>query len=163
MIPRITREAEHNKVMNEFKHDLSQYEAKGMLSVFADSMRIELADVTFESGSACPDSSFKPVFEKLGSLLQVNLEKYPQMGILIEGHTDPKPVNKLVKSCGYFETNFQLSTLRAINVRDEILTFMSDSLLQSRVGASGYGDTRLIDKQNPFSARNRRIEIRFLF
>ena len=162
MIPKMAAEAERKKIMQELRVGLSDYETRGMLTVFSDSMRIDLGDVTFASGSAAPDSSFEPAFIKLAASLSSNMIRNPNLSILIEGHTDPMPVRKLVNSGGYYETNFQLSTLRAINVRNAILSHITDSSLYSRIGASGYGETRMRNRSQPYAPENRRIEIRLM-
>ena len=61
-----------------------------------------------------------------------------------------------------FEDNIQLSTLRAANVRKELLASMGKEYA-NRIGVAGYGDTRLKNTEQPVSPDNRRIEIRLLW
>ena len=84
------------------------------------------------------------------------------MELLIEGHTDPAMIHTVVNRGGYFADNIQLSTLRAANVRRELLASMGTEYA-NRIGVAGYGDTRLKNIEQPLSAENRRIEIRILW
>ncbi|MCH8491561.1 MAG: hypothetical protein LAT81_16780, partial [Oceanicaulis sp.] len=109
------------RVISEISDALNEYQEMGMVYVDKNDMVIQLTDITFETASACTDSSFVPVFEIIGSLFSQYMNSKSNLNILIEGHSDSRPVRGLVSACGYFENNFQLSTLRAINVRDRIL------------------------------------------
>jgi len=86
--------------------------------------------------------------------------------ILIEGHTDKKPVRegKYLR----FKDNLELSSMRAAEVYRMItncetsIGTMKNSSGVPVFSTSGYGDMRLADPQDPLSVRNRRIDLRFI-
>jgi outer membrane protein OmpA-like peptidoglycan-associated protein len=84
----------------------------------------------------------------------VNVAKeYSDYPILIEGYTDSR---------GRDQTNLDLSTERAISVRNEMIRM---GLGAERTRAMGYGETRPVaDNSTPEGrAKNRRVEVVFLF
>mgnify|MGYP005849132237 CR=1 FL=1 len=163
IIPKMTTEYKLSNSMDKLSEKLSPYSGKGMVVVNTDEYKVELTDVTFETASACIDSSYDDVISILAENFNEMLLIHPKMSILIEGHTDPRPVTGVVNRCGYFQNNFELSTVRAINVRESLLQkFVNSDSLQARVGVGGYGDTRLKNTSDSTSAKNRRIDIRLL-
>ena len=104
---------------------------------------------SFSSGSATLTEGFLPVMEKLGSALAEIPGK-----IVIEGHTDNVPI-----SGGPFQSNWALSTSRALSVTHELLRhpFLEDE----RMMVVGYGDTRPYAENDTVEGRagNRRVEI----
>ena len=83
--------------------------------------------------------------------------------ILIEGHTDTRPIRG-----SRFRSNMELSGARASRIR-EIMTDSVPALdsLRNRgslsiLSISGYGEFRLADSASPFAESNRRIDLRFL-
>lgn len=84
--------------------------------------------------------------------------------VLIEGHTDTQRVGSKVK----FRDNLELSSMRAAEVF-RMLVGCEPSLRKLQNGeqleilsVSGYGATRLVDKDRPLHEQNRRIDLRFL-
>jgi outer membrane protein OmpA-like peptidoglycan-associated protein len=85
------------------------------------------------------------------------LKAYPEMRVVIEGHTDDRPP---VGECARrVKNNTELSILRAKAVKD---WYVKQGIDPSRMETIGYGETRPRDtNQTPEGrANNRRIEIR---
>jgi chemotaxis protein MotB len=123
---------------------------------------LEFTSVTFESGSALLAPATKSAVRDLAAKLKRYMDENNRMEILIEGHTDPAAIKQVINRGGYFSDNIQLSTLRAANVRAELLTHLGTEYAK-RIGVAGYGETRLRNTQYPLSPENRRIEIRILW
>ncbi len=84
--------------------------------------------------------------------------------VLIEGHTD----ETRVAEGNRFQNNLELSGMRASRIY-RMLTRCEPVLLQLQnvsgepiLGASGYGETRLVNQDEQASVDNRRIDLRFL-
>lgn len=162
IVPKFTQEAKQNDMMKQLQDALTEYEDKGQLQVHIDTGTLEFTSITFESGSAEVTGDTKKLITDLAQKVKLYMDTQEKMEILVEGHTDPAVIHDVLNRGGYFADNVQLSTLRAANVRKEMLANMGTQYAQ-RIGVSGYGDTRLKNKDNPLSAENRRIEIRILW
>ncbi|MEQ9396228.1 MotB family protein [Haliea sp.] len=104
---------------------------------------------SFPSGSATLTADFLPVMGKLrAALAEIPGE------IAIEGHTDDVPI-----SGGPFQSNWALSTGRALSVTHELLRH--PSLEDRRMMVVGYGETRPFTSNDTAEGRagNRRVEI----
>jgi len=160
--PKYSAEMQRNRIMNQFNTDLNDYESRGQLRVYVDKSMLEFTSVTFDQGSALLNKNTNALVKDLSGKLNQYMKEHPKMEILIEGHTDPATVKSVSNVGGYYANNIQLSSLRAANVRSALLKYM-DKGMENRIGVAGYGETRLKDKKNRFSAENRRIEIRILW
>lgn len=111
-----------------------------------DSILITLrSDAIFPIGTARVDSKAKSELQEIAAqLLTVRNIKT----IEIEGHTDSSPI---IKNKNIFESNWELSSLRASHI---IPFFQSAGFKNSFLSAVGYGDSR----QDP--TLNRRIVLR---
>jgi chemotaxis protein MotB len=84
--------------------------------------------------------------------------------LLIEGHTDSEPVS----SARRFRDNLELSGMRAAEVLRMLLQCepglheLKNERSMELLSVSGYGETRLVDEDEPLSEQNRRIDLRFL-
>lgn len=87
--------------------------------------------------------------EDLQEALRI-LKAYPEMRVMIEGHTDSR---------GSDEYNRELSIKRAMSVRSWLI---SQGIAGSRMETIGYGETRPVDTNDSADGRanNRRIEFR---
>ena len=105
----------------------------------------------FQSGSWVVDSKGKEALVKLGKVLQTQ----PDVGILIEGHTDNVPY----KGSGAIEDNWDLSVKRATAIV-KILTSNS-SINPKQLTAAGRSEYSPLDVTDTKEARakNRRTEI----
>lgn len=162
VLPQYTQEARKREMMIRIGATLREYQNRGQVQIHLDTGILEFTSVTFAFGSAELSNSARDAIKDFSSQLKVYMLENPKMEILIEGHTDPANITTVVNRGGYFENNVQLSTLRAANVRNEVLNNIGWEYAH-RIGVAGYGETRLKNTDNPLSAENRRIEIRFLW
>lgn len=137
------------------------------------------AGIFFDSGKAEIKEEGIKIIQVLGKALSEELEKKEFAEtvdtIFIEGHTDDEAISEYSK----FESNWQLSTERAIRTWDELQTIDGIDLKnrnnkngQPFFSCSGYADTRphpdaIIDKEHDSKEElerkrqiNRRIDIR---
>jgi len=84
-----------------------------------------------------------------------NVLKHSSLFVTVEGHTDPQPINT-----PEFPSNWELSTMRAVNV---LRYLHSRGVPVDRLTAVGFGEYRPIADNNTEEGRqkNRRIEIVF--
>ena len=162
VVPKLSQISEERDLMSEIKSGLKQYEASGQVKVHMETGTLEFTSMTFDTASAELSSETGELIHDLASRLIGYMSKHPEMEVLIEGHTDPRPIKAVINRGGHFSNNVQLSTLRAATVRAALLHVMGMQYA-SRIGVAGYGETRLKDKKDPFSAANRRVEIRLLW
>lgn len=162
IVPRFTQEAHKKEAILQLQNALHDYEINGLVKVHMESGMLEFTDITFDKGSALVNDKSIPAIKEVASVLVANMDKNPQMQILIEGHTDPTAVTATVNKGGYFENNIQLSALRASNVRGYLLQSMGAGYV-SRIGIAGYGETRLKNNIDKMASENRRVEIRMLW
>ena len=107
----------------------------------------------FES---CQWKITKKVAEELEPGLQL-MKAYPEMRVVIEGHTDDKvPMGECARRV---KNNTELSIRRAKAVKEWLI---SQGILPSRMETIGYGESRPVDSNSTPEgrAKNRRIEIR---
>lgn len=161
--PKYSIEMQRNKIMSQFNTELTDYEMKGQLRVYVDKSILEFTSVTFEQGSARLNANTNALVKDIAVKLEQYMKEHPAMEILIEGHTDPAKVISVSNVGGYYANNIQLSSLRAANVREALLGYMTQKDFSKRIGVAGYGETRLKNTKDKYSAENRRIEIRILW
>ena len=162
IIPKYTQEAQRQQMMTQIDQALKDYQDDGLLNININNGILEFTSMTFSSGSAVVKPETVKVIKELADKLKSYMDDNATMEILIEGHTDPEVVSAVRNQGGYFSNNIQLSTLRAANVREELLKYMGTQYSQ-RIGVAGYGETRLKNTAEPLSAENRRIELRILW
>ena len=162
VLPQYSQEAQKREMMSKIGAALQEYQERGQVQVHLDTGMLEFTSVTFSSGSAELSGAALAAIKDFSAQLKNYMLENPKMEVLIEGHTDPAAVSKVINKGGYFENNVQLSTLRAANVRSALLSNIGLEYAQ-RIGVAGYGETRLKNTDNPLSAENRRIEIRILW
>ena len=162
VLPQYSQEAQKREMMSKIGEALQEYQERGQVQVHLDTGMLEFTSVTFPSGSAELSEEALAAVKDFSEQLKIYMLENPKMTVLIEGHTDPAAVSKVINKGGYFENNVQLSTLRAANVRSALLKNIGQEYAQ-RIGVAGYGETRLKNTDNPLSAENRRIEIRILW
>lgn len=104
-----------------------------------------LGDVIFETGKAKLSERAKQNITKIANFMK----KYPDRGILVEGHTD---------SVGTAAYNLVLSQRRADAVKKELMTMGVEA---KRIIARGYGEQYPVDTNETNLGRqnNRRVEI----
>ena len=162
IVPKFSMDSQRLEMMNQINLALKEYEKEGLVKVHRESGVLEFTSVTFDQGSAQLNSNTEHLVEEMSKKLQVYLKEKPNLEILIEGHTDPSAVHNVVNIGGYYDSNIQLSALRAINVRNTLLRHVGAEYY-GRIGVAGYGETRMKNKDNPMASENRRVEIRLLW
>jgi len=125
-----------------------------LFSVTGEGLRIDLLEneqgMFFVTGSPTPTVAG----EHLLALLGAEIGKMPN-SVVIEGHTDSHPFRNALPSSGY--GNWELSADRA-NAARRLLH--ADGLRpQQVVEVRGFADQKLLQANNPESARNRRISL----
>ena len=105
---------------------------------------------SFPSGSAIVKGGFKPVMQKLGSMLSDIKGQ-----IVVAGHTDDIPI-----STARFRSNWELSAARAVSVLHHLSEF-NDDIGLDRFVIEGHGEADpIVDNETPENrAKNRRVEV----
>lgn len=136
---------EREATMREVRALFSEEEAE--VAVTGDQMVIRLVGLSFPVGS----SEIRPDNYALLTKLQQVLRQFPDAPITLTGHTDAR---------GNDEANQQLSTQRAIAVREYLLANMAVSA--DRFSARGFGESQPIATNDTEEGRalNRRIDVR---
>jgi chemotaxis protein MotB len=122
-----------------------------------DGLRMELKSaLLFDSGQAEITTAGHQAIDRVGKLLPTIDNRYQ---IAIEGHTDDVPIHT-----GRFDSNWELSSARAINV---LKLFTAIGVSPQRLSAQGYADTRPASpvqgdtaQQTRSRSENRRVVIR---
>ncbi len=143
-----------DRLITEISRNPEFIELKGQIDVqlVDEGLKIELLesakDVFYEVGTAKLKSEAKKLIESIGRQLSKLTNK-----IVIEGHTDSRPYSG--NGLGY--TNFELSSDRANSARRALLLGgLNDKQIEE---IRGYADRKLRNKNDPFSASNRRVSI----
>jgi outer membrane protein OmpA-like peptidoglycan-associated protein len=102
--------------------------------------------VQFATGSDRLTAADKALLNQLAGALKT--PELAQDKFAVAGHTD---------STGDARVNLELSCARALAVRGYLA---SQGVQAQRLSAYGFGQTRLLDGNNPSSGTNRRVEIR---
>ena len=122
-----------------------------------EGLRMELKSaLLFDSGQAEITTAGHQAIDRVGKLLPTIDNRYQ---IAIEGHTDDVPIHT-----GRFDSNWELSSARAINV---LKLFTAIGVSPQRLSAQGYADTRPaspvqgdVAQQTRARSENRRVVIR---
>lgn len=109
------------------------------------------ASILFESGKAEITPNAEPLLTRISKMLSVHADIIEM--VRIEGHTDNVPTSKKT-----FDTNWELSTSRAVNVLKRILE-LSD-LDPEKVSAVGYAEFQPIADNDTEEGKykNRRVD-----
>lgn len=126
--------------------------------ITADGLELSLnSGLVFDSGKA----QIRPEFEQtVTSMLQVLAPYSTKYSFAVEGHTDSTPI----VSGGAFATNWELSSARAIVVRQRL---EEAGISRSRIRVEGYADTKPLPEEQLTGlspqerlARHRRVVVR---
>lgn len=112
-----------------------------------------LNDISFDSGSAEVSSKGSDIAEEMSTLLDTD----PPREVVVSGHTDDNPIHN-----AEFSSNWELSTMRAINFMTLILN--NSDLDPTKFSSRGYGEHRPIASNSNEENRmkNRRVEVLIL-
>lgn len=155
-------EREIDKVIEE-----QGLEAEVETQLDMDGLKVSFSNaLLFSSGDAKLKTSARSVLDPISRHLVIKLGD--QYGIIIEGYTDDVPISN-----GAYASNWELSTSRAITVRDVLAQAGLD---ERRVSVQGFADTRAAtdvdltspeererlssDELNAARASNRRVVLR---
>jgi chemotaxis protein MotB len=121
-------------------------EDRGLVISFSD-------NVFFASGQADINSAMMADFDKIANILNQFSNH-----ISIEGHTDNVPIHN-----SQFSSNWQLSSIRAANVVQYLVT--NDNIQPARLSAVGYGEYYPIASNDTEEGRykNRRVNLVILY
>ena len=149
----LIKSSEHEAEMARKEADLARQKAKQVEAELAElkakqterGIVLTLGDVFFETGRAI----LKPGGLQAIDKLSIFLEKHPDRGVLIEGHTD---------SVGKEEFNMHLSQRRAEAVRNALL---ERGVNAQRITTKGYGESYPVASNKTAEGRqlNRRVEV----
>lgn len=120
-------------------------EERGLVISFNDSIFFDSAKAEIKDEMKAKLISVSKVLNKIDNYIRV------------EGHTDNIPIKD-----NYFNSNWQLSSVRASNVVELLINY--DEISPSRLSAVGYGEYRPVSDNNTIEgrAKNRRVDILIL-
>lgn len=72
-----------------------------------------------------------------------------------------KPVTDIRRYCTVYDDNYTLSAARAREARKMLIEGLNGQNI-SRIVVAGFGSSNPIDTSDPSSAKNRRVEVRFV-
>ena len=161
---RVVRQAEARRASQfaTVSASIEAAESAGLLVVDTDRREVRLLDASFLSGSACLSPAARAAMTLIREPVLRSMREDLGLSVYVEGHTDPVPVLTLMRACGVFENNTQLSTLRATNVR-EMLVGGEPASLRARMPVTGWGADRLLNMKTPTSPENRRVVLRWVY
>lgn len=131
--------------------DLQPYKDQILMDISRDGLRIQITDADnrpmFDLGSA----RLQPYFEHILYMMADTIRSVPNK-ISIGGHTDAKP---FAGDSGF--GNWELSASRANAARRAL---QAGGLTDDKVArVAGYASSALLDREDPYSPSNRRIDI----
>jgi outer membrane protein OmpA-like peptidoglycan-associated protein len=145
LVQRLEAEARLREQFQSIEQLFERDEAR--VSREGNSVILRMVGLTFESGRATVDPTYRPLLDKVRQATAI----FPRSQVVIEGHTD---------SYGSDETNLSLSRQRAEAV--SVFLAAEFGIPAFRMSAVGYGETQPIaNNETPQGrTRNRRIDIR---
>ncbi len=107
--------------------------------------------ILFDSGRAEVKQEAVTILDKIGDILSIYDESI--LEVRIEGHTDNVPMTS-----GLFESNWELSSIRAVNVLKKVLD--NTTLNPKKIHAAGYAEFNPIADNDTSAgrAKNRRVD-----
>ena len=138
-------------VKSQLEQDLKEEIQKSVVHIGEDSrgLTVSLAEAGFfDSGSAVVKEASLPVLQRIAE----KLRDIPQ-NLRVEGHTDNTPIHTAM-----FPSNWELSTARATNVLQALI---SAQIPPQRLSAVGYGEYHPTASNSTTDgrARNRRVDL----
>lgn len=143
--------AQYEKVLREKIKEMKDMKPGDLVYVKGKKeLRLRVgAKAVFPAGSADIQPQFLESLDKIAEFAKTN-----KMDIIVEGHTDDRPISSAV-----YPSNWELSVGRA----SRVIRYFNEKhgIPKEKLSASGYADTRPIGNNNTPEGReqNRRIEI----
>jgi chemotaxis protein MotB len=149
-----------DSIRKEIDAQIAKKQLQDMVTTTVSAEGLELSlnsGLVFDSGKA----TIRPELEQtVTSMLQVLAPYSAKYGFAVEGHTDSTPI----MAGGSFATNWELSSARAIVVRQRL---EGAGIERSRIRVEGYADTKPLSEEqlkglSPEErlARHRRVVVR---
>lgn len=140
----------------ELQQQLDTYiEEQGLSSQLETTLNNHQLLITFSDTALYDPASadLKPEAQALARSIGDMLAGYPEYEIMISGHTDNVPINTV-----RFPSNWELSTMRAVNFMKILLESDIDP---ARVSSAGFGEYRPVADNDTVEGRaaNRRVEV----
>jgi len=141
---------EAKQLIERLAQELGQEGTMTVESVTGGFKAVLAPPLLFASGKANIDPQAFPLLDHIARALQ-----HSSLFVTVEGHTDTTPINTVE-----FPSNWELSTMRAVNV---IRYLHNRGVAIDRLSAVGFGEFRPIADNGTEEGRrkNRRIEIVF--
>ena len=140
---------------SELQQQMQQEIERGEITIseLEGRLTVNMVDsILFPSGSAQIKKEGLKVLKRVADIVKEVEDK----DIVVEGHTDNIPISSRIKK--YFDSNWELSTARAVTV----VRFLQDQGIPGeRLSAAGHGEFRPIadNATRKGRAQNRRIQI----
>lgn len=149
-----------DSIRKEIDAQIAKRQLQDMVTTTVSAEGLELSlnsGLVFDSGKA----TIRPELEQtVTSMLQVLAPYSAKYGFAVEGHTDSTPI----MAGGPFATNWELSSARAIVVRQRL---EEAGINRSRIRVEGYADTKPLSEEQLKGlgleerlARHRRVVVR---
>ena len=160
-----------SQILQAIEDSLHAQDSEIVIAIDLDRGAIHLQEgVLFGSGQASLSDRGVATLCVLGPIVHAVLTEDRYTGhvetVSVEGHTDDRPIGAKLRS--RFESNWELSTQRAINawrtMRESAdLDTLTNDRGQPLFSCSGYAETRPVSLEGSENARrlNRRIDLRF--
>ena len=144
------KEELQSRLKKIIEKELADVKSQVMVDGFKNCVRVQLID---EDGSMMFPTGSNTLTARAKEVLRVITNSIKDFSgpIAIEGHTDSRPYPSQVY------TNWELSVDRASEARREMVACGLN--VNQLVRVTGFADKKLINKEDPFDPRNRRISI----
>lgn len=154
------------EVLSDIKNSVLTQKAENLIDFNLKERKITLKDNVFSRGSACITPQAAQAFISIQDKVATLLQNTEQISIFVEGHTDNIPVGSPVTNyhefCTVYDDNFTLSAARAREARKLLIGKLDDATAK-KVIVAGYGDSQPLTNTDPSDAKNRRVEVKFVF
>ena len=154
------QEASLDSIQREIDQKIAEKKLEKMVSTLQTESGLEIyfnSGVIFDSGKAAIRGEFEDTLSQMLGVLTPYSGKY---NFAVEGHTDTTPI----VNGGLFPTNWELSSARAIVVRNRLENVGVD---KSRIRVEGYAETKPLPEEvlqgltpEERLARHRRVVVR---
>jgi chemotaxis protein MotB len=152
----LDRESLMDAIRREWGGNMSGSDWEFVRSGSAVGVRLDDSGVLFRSGSWELTDQTKGTLKRLADVIKGKLNEDATRMVRVDGHTDNDPIRRLAAQG--IKDNVHLSTMRAMSVRDYLVTC---GIPKDRVFVAGFGEFWPINTGNSArdKQRNRRVEV----